>query len=220
MKATVYIDGWHLQVLVRQAGHRYDPDYVNVVALACVAGDETLLRVLYYDCAPQPESSKLPVSGGPAVFQGSHDWLKLLAAKSQFAVRLGTPKFQRYEPRRVTIASTVLSEEDFKPRLERKGVDMRLGLDIASYAADQSIDRINGRPGPDDRRADSGGGGSLDVPDERPDGPRERGRQKEAVQQGTFDGVAGTGFREKGDLPAEAVSLLVPHYVRHDAHER
>ena len=47
MKATMFIDGWHLQVLGRQAGHRYDPGYVNVVALACVAGDETLLRVLY-----------------------------------------------------------------------------------------------------------------------------------------------------------------------------
>ena len=129
-------------MLVRQAGHRYDPDYIQAVAHASVGGDETLLRVLYYDCAPYRGSSKLPVSGEPAAFQGSDNWLKVLAAKPQFAVRLGTLKFRGFEPRRVPIASAALCDEDFKPRFEQKGVDMRLGLDFASYAADRSIDRI------------------------------------------------------------------------------
>ena len=66
----------------------------------------------------------------------------MLAAKSQFAVRLGTLKFRGFEPRRIPIASAALSDEDFKPRFEQKGVDMRLGLDIASYAADRSINRV------------------------------------------------------------------------------
>ena len=66
MKAAVFIDGGHLRVLVRQAGHRYDPDYIESVAHACVAGDETLLRILYYDCAPYRGNPKLPVSGKPA----------------------------------------------------------------------------------------------------------------------------------------------------------
>ena len=142
MKATLFIDGGHLRVLVRQAGYKYDPDYIEAVALACVGGDETLLRVLYYDCAPYRGNPKLPVSGEPAAFQGSDDWLKVLAAKPQFAVRLGTLKFRGFEPRLVPIASAPLSDEDFKPRFVQKGVDMRLGLDIASYAADRSIDRI------------------------------------------------------------------------------
>ncbi len=46
----------------------------------------------------------------------------------------------------------------------------------------------------------SGGGGSLDVPDERPDGPRERGRLEEALRQGAFDGVPGATFRGGGNL--------------------
>ena len=142
MKAAVFIDGGHLRVLARQAGYRYDPDYIEAVAHACVVGDETLLRVLYYDCAPYRGNPKLPVSGEPAVFQGSDEWLKALAAKSLFAVRLGTLKFRGFEPKRVPITSAALSDEDFKPRFEQKGVDMRLGLDIASYAADRSIDRV------------------------------------------------------------------------------
>ncbi len=142
MKAAVFIDGGHLRVLVRQAGYKYDPDYIEAIAHVCVAKDETLLRILYYDCAPYRGNPRLPVSGEPALFQGSDEWLKVLAAKSHFAVRLGTLKFRGFEPKRVPIASAALSDEDFKPRFEQKGVDMRLGLDIASYAADRSIDRV------------------------------------------------------------------------------
>ena len=138
----MFIDGGHLRVLVRQAGFRYDPDYIEAVAHACVAGDETLLRVLYYDCAPYQGNPKLPVSGKPAVFQGSDEWLKVLAAKPLLAVRLGTLKFRGFEPKRIPIVADALSDDDFKPRFEQKGVDMRLGLDIVSYAADRSVDRV------------------------------------------------------------------------------
>lgn len=36
----------------------------------------------------------------------------------------------------------MLSDKNIKPPFEQKGVEMRLGLDIASYAADQSMDRV------------------------------------------------------------------------------
>lgn len=142
MKTAVFIDGGHLRVLARQAGYRYDPDYIEAIGHACITEDETLLRVLYYDCAPYRGNPRLPVSGERTLFQGSDEWLKALAAKPLFAVRLGTLKFRGFEPKRVPITSTVLSDEDFKPRFEQKGVDMRLGLDVASYAADRSIDRV------------------------------------------------------------------------------
>ena len=138
----MFIDGGHLRVLSRQAGFRYEPDHIEAVAHACVAGDETLLRILYYDCAPYRGSPKLPVSGKPAEFRGSDEWLRVLAAKPQFAVRLGTLKFRGFEPRRIPIPSSAVSDDDFKPRFEQKGVDMRLGLDIAAHAADRSVDRV------------------------------------------------------------------------------
>ena len=142
MKAAVFIDGGHLRALVRQAGHKYNPDYIEAIAHACVAEDEILLRILYYDCAPYRGNPRLPVSGEPAQLQGSGEWLKDLAAKSLFAVRLGTLKFRGLEPKRIPVPSTAPSDEDFKPRFEQKGVDMRIGLDIASYAADRTIDRV------------------------------------------------------------------------------
>lgn len=101
-----------------------------------------LLRVLYYDCAPYQGSVKLPVSGDSFQFKGSAEWLKTLAAKPLFAVRYGTLKFRGFIPKKIPIASSAASDEDFKPRFEQKGVDMRLGLDIATYATNRSVDRI------------------------------------------------------------------------------
>lgn len=142
MKAAIFIDGGHLRFLARQAGYRYDPNYIEAVSLACIAKDEALLRVLYYDCAPYQGNPKLPVSGKPANLHGSDEWLKVLSAKPQFAVRLGVLKFRGFVPRRTPVNPNALSDTDFKPQFEQKGVDMRLGLDIASYAANRSLDRI------------------------------------------------------------------------------
>ena len=143
MKAAVFVDGGHLRVLVRQAHRHYNADYIEAIADACVVDDEILLRVLYYDCAPYQGHPKLPVSGRPADFQGSDTWLKVLAAKPRFAVRLGTLKFRGFEPKSVPVPpSGPVSDDDFKPRFEQKGVDMRIGLDIATYANNRSVDRI------------------------------------------------------------------------------
>jgi uncharacterized LabA/DUF88 family protein len=38
--------------------------------------------------------------------------------------------------------STSFSDDDFKPQLEQKGVDMRIGLDIATLSTDRRVDEI------------------------------------------------------------------------------
>ena len=52
MKAIVFVDGGYLRALTRRAGYRYDPNYIEAVAPERVPNDETLLRILRYDCAP------------------------------------------------------------------------------------------------------------------------------------------------------------------------
>lgn len=104
--------------------------------------NEILLRILYYDCAPYQGSPSSPVSGKPTNFQGSDEWLKTLAARPRFAVRRGTLKFRGFVPKKTPIDRSALSDEDFKPRFVQKGVDMRIGLDIATYATNRSVERI------------------------------------------------------------------------------
>ena len=141
-KIAILIDGGHLRVLTRQAKHDYNPDYVQKIATACALPDEMLLRVLYYDCAPYSGRTKLPVSGTPHEFTGSDAWLRQLAAKDLFAVRRGVLKFRGWKPKSLPVASRPLTDSDFKPDFEQKGVDMRIGLDIANYAKTRAVDRI------------------------------------------------------------------------------
>jgi len=141
MKAAVFIDGGHVRVLAKAAGFQYNPDFIEKFAHGCVAQGETLLRILYYDCAPYSGKQKRPVSGEIQEFKGSVEWLHALAQKDLFAVRRGALKFRGYKPISVPI-SDELSDDDFKPDFEQKGVDMRIGLDIASYSGSKAIDRI------------------------------------------------------------------------------
>ena len=86
LKTAIFIDGGHLRVLVRKAGHEYVPGYIETVAHACVAEEETLLRILYYDCAPYQGRPRLPVSGKPTDFTGSDEWLKVLSTPNHFSL--------------------------------------------------------------------------------------------------------------------------------------
>ena len=74
-------------MLARAAGYKYNPDYIEKIAHACVEPDETLLRILYYDCAPYNGKATLPVSGASHEVQGSDHWLREVAAKNLLAVR-------------------------------------------------------------------------------------------------------------------------------------
>lgn len=142
LRVAVLIDGGHLRVLAKKAGKTYDPDYIEKVAHACVASDETMLRALYYDCAPYTGSAKLPVSGGQHAFSGSDHWLRELATKDLIAVRRGVLKFRGWRPKTIPVPPLVLTDADFSPSFEQKGVDMRIGLDVASFSAIRSVERL------------------------------------------------------------------------------
>ena len=142
MKTAVLIDGGHLRVLARQARHTYDPDFIEKVAHRCVEADENLVRALYYDCAPFSGKVKKPVSGEMHEFTGSDGWLRDLAARDLIAARRGVLKFRGFKPKRIPIATDELTDDDFRPDFEQKGVDMRIGLDIANFAAQRSVERI------------------------------------------------------------------------------
>lgn len=142
VRVAVLIDGGHTRVLARQAGFTYNPDYIEKIALACIEPGEATLRFLYYDCAPYVGSVRLPVSGEAHEFNGSDAWLKALAAKNLFAVRLGVLKFRGFKPRKIPITDRPLTDADFVPDFEQKGVDMRIGLDIANHAHARTVDRV------------------------------------------------------------------------------
>jgi uncharacterized LabA/DUF88 family protein len=142
IKTAVLIDGGHLRALARVAKHTYNPDFIEKVALASVEADEALLRILYYDCALFSGTVKLPVSGAEHEFKANDHWLRELAAKDLFAVRRGVLKFRGWQPIKTPIPTSPPTDKDFRPDFEQKGVDMRIGLDMATFSEQRSVDRI------------------------------------------------------------------------------
>lgn len=134
----MFIDGGHLRAISRQAELKSDPDFIEKIAHSCVAADEELFRVLYYDCAPYVGKTKKPATGAEHEFKGNDNWLRVLAAKDLFAVRRGVLKFRGWKPKNIPVAPKAPSDSDFAPDFEQKGVDMRIGLDMATCASTHS----------------------------------------------------------------------------------
>lgn len=143
-KTAVLIDGGFLRNNANRAGKIYNPDFIEKIGFACVHFSESAQRILYYDCAPYEGEVALPVSKGKQKFTGSDAWLHELARKDLFAVRRGVLKFRGWIPKSIPIAPSVsaLKDSDFRPDFEQKGVDMRIGLDMANYAANRSVDLL------------------------------------------------------------------------------
>jgi uncharacterized LabA/DUF88 family protein len=139
---AVLIDGGFVRVLAKKVGHVYDPAFIERFSKNCAVQDEEIMRILYYDCAPYNGQARLPVSGNTHHFTGSDQWLTDLSRKDLFAVRRGVLKFRGYKPTHIPIAGGALQDADFSPDFEQKGVDMRIGLDIAIYSATRAVDRI------------------------------------------------------------------------------
>ncbi len=141
---TLLIDGGHLRSVASSAGFTYNPDLIEAFARGCHdPSEEALRRILYYDCPQYRGNQRLPVSGGMKNFMASDKWLEDLASRELFAVRRGTIAFRGWSPRSIPIAGRSLTDADFKPNFEQKGVDMRIGLDIAGITADRRMQRIS-----------------------------------------------------------------------------
>jgi uncharacterized LabA/DUF88 family protein len=142
-KVIILIDGGYLRAKAKIAGKNYNPAFIEKFASGSKTPDEEIFRVLYYDCAPYTGTVRLPISGTSFTFTPSDTWLAELARKDLFAVRRGVFKFRGYTPKRTPVnPAGSPTDADFNPVFEQKGVDMRIGLDIASYAANKCIERI------------------------------------------------------------------------------
>ena len=138
-RAIVQIDGGHLRSLALSKHLKFDPDFIERFTKSLLQIEEEPIRFLYYDCAQFEGRRKLPISGDEKIFTKSDEWLHDLASRELFAVRLGVLKFRGWRPKKT---GATAKDEDFQPDFEQKGVDLRIGLDIATYSIPRTIDRI------------------------------------------------------------------------------
>lgn len=117
--------------------------------------DYELLRTYYYDAFPSSAQLQLPVSKKPLNLattprykqaQSLYDQLVLMP---HFALRMGTvvlsPARWRMKPRvaaSLLTAPRALADKDFDLDLSQKGVDMRVGMDMARLALRELVRTI------------------------------------------------------------------------------
>lgn len=120
-------------------------------------GDE-LYRIFYYDCKPLTKKVYHPLTKSTVDLSKSplckwhEDFLDELVQKRKVALRLGrlSDETASYvlDPKKVkelcdgTITFSDIVEDDFALNVSQKGVDMKIGVDIASLAYKKQVDKI------------------------------------------------------------------------------
>ena len=117
-----------------------------------------LYRIFYYDCPPvekivyNPLTKKQVDLAKSPTFSWSFDFLNELKKKRKFALRLGKLAQENAEFKlsskafkklcNGTITFDELDESDCVLSINQKGVDMKIGLDIASLAYKKQVNQI------------------------------------------------------------------------------
>lgn len=120
--------------------------------------EATLYRVFYYDCPPSAKKVYHPLLkkavdlSASDQYRWANEFFTELKHQRKFALRLGRlAEEQAYYNLRPQITKKLingtlsvddLTENDFIINMKQKGVDMRIGVDIASVTFKKQVDRI------------------------------------------------------------------------------
>lgn len=148
--AVGWMGYWHLhhrmrpKLMEKAMDHaRFDP-----------AEDSELYRIFFYDCPPLTKKLHRPVSRAAldlsktpeATFRFAvHDELNKVRKLALRLGRLNDDSEWRIRPaatKRLLAGDAAMSDADFEIDTKQKGVDMKLGLDVASMAFKRQVDQI------------------------------------------------------------------------------
>lgn len=164
IKIAVLIDGGFF---VKRFNSLYNKDrkmsgkevaeHLYTMAHKHVGNRNILYRIFYYDCEPLSKKAHNPVSKKPIDFSKSEEYkfrtelIETLKKKRKVALRIGVLKDNKSWGIRPHIVKQLLSgeiglsdlkEEDVYFEVRQKGIDMKIGVDIASLALKRFVDCI------------------------------------------------------------------------------
>lgn len=163
-KTAILVDGGFYRVrTVKFKGHLPAVEAAKSLNDYCYSHINTqqgqsLYRIFYYDCRPisnnvyHPLLKKNIALNKTDKFIWMNIYLDELKKKRKFALRMGelSANFAHYNLRPLVVRRLLngsksfdqLTEQDFCFCVDQKGVDMRIGLDIASLAYKHQVDQI------------------------------------------------------------------------------
>lgn len=128
-------------------------EVARMLATTHLAG-HSLYRVFYYTAEPLTGTARHPLDGSAIdfaatpVFSANARLIDRLDHEPDVAVRRGTLVHRGWEVGHAAVAEllarrkTALLPDDVRPKIQQKGVDMRIGLDIASLALKRLVAAI------------------------------------------------------------------------------
>lgn len=167
MRTAILVDGGFYRKRAAYLWGKKDPDVrAKELISYCKAhlkheqryGDRDLYRIFYYDCAPLSKTVYHPFLKKGVDFRHSetYSWanafLDELKRQRKVALRMGelSDDFANFAISPSALKDLLsgkrsieqLSEKDFHITFTQKGVDMKIGLDIASLAYKRLVDQI------------------------------------------------------------------------------
>lgn len=160
MKHVILIDGGFLKQKYHKAFHRRIEagnisNLSNILSTTHASGFD-LLRIYYYDSPPLDFSIRTPISNtvedlkGNPVYNHQSTLLDELKKTNYISVREGTLKFRGWKLKKSILdgfkrsgpCSQTVSDSWFEPNIQQKGVDTKIGLDMAWISFNGVADRV------------------------------------------------------------------------------
>jgi uncharacterized LabA/DUF88 family protein len=150
---AVLLDGGFLRHKLGTARSPVDATAISefadqITTLPCLCGMR-LHRIFFYDAEPLEAVATLPLGGGTVDFGRSTVVSRnkriqaALVRKPFLALRLGELFHEGWRLRRSVLQKDgpqiMIGAQEFEPDIRQKGVDMRIGLDIASLTLKQQV---------------------------------------------------------------------------------
>jgi uncharacterized LabA/DUF88 family protein len=158
-KTAILLDGgFVLQRIKSLCGlsHYPEADAVYDFAMQLKEGTEDIFRIYFYHGEPYRGKSPKPISGIDYDFSKNNlvnyteRLFKELSHKNFIAIRKGETVFRGWKIKEDIINALKnqslqlppLQDKDFIPDLTQKGVDLKIGLDVAWLASGKIVDRV------------------------------------------------------------------------------
>lgn len=157
-KVAIIVDGQFLMYRVKEAldDKRFpDADTLNTIVRHFSEDDEEIYRIFFYHGEPSKQQPRHPITKKPVDFKETslakytNELLNSLAMKELFALRLGETMFRGWKIKEGIMRKIEsnthkedIVESDFVPDFQQKGVDIRIGLDVAWLASNHLVDRV------------------------------------------------------------------------------
>jgi uncharacterized LabA/DUF88 family protein len=161
MKAAILIDGeWFRVALLEKLGSKLPmgvtAEVVYKNAKLALAKGESIMRIFYYDSEPHEGNTRHPISKetvpciSPEKIEARRRFFAELGQMPFIALRRGIVKPRGWVLRMSYLrkllqskgSTPVLTADDMRLSLTQKGVDMRIGIDVATLSLKRQVDRI------------------------------------------------------------------------------